>query len=356
MNVTNTVLAAALAAISVTAGARDLRIKLDASVPATQATLLKQDFDRLKDYRGFKADDAALKQLLSLNTINAASMQKWLEERVQVVVGEDFDRAEHLQIVSTSYAYPNANLYPIIDDTTPPAEGLFGEEGTTTEVSSGPRTVMSNMGAGLYMTGKFRNVLIGLNLEGFGLLTFKSPRAGLIQIGEGLFRTYGENGPALNSVALTRDRMLTFFHEGRHSDGNGESLTFAHAICPVGHDYEGYYACDRNLNGPYTVGSKIAANMLAGCTNCSDVEKNLLRLESLDSAARVLRKDPLREEERASTAIEMVSLQQEKGELGSSRADVARAREIDAELAKLSSLLENGRPIVAWDATPEGRR
>ena len=51
----------------------------------------------------------------------------------------------------------------------------------------------------------------------------------------------------------------------------------------------GAYACDENLNGPYTVGALMTTEMLKACDDsCSEREKEILKLIALDSAGRVM--------------------------------------------------------------------
>ena len=62
-----------------------------------------------------------------------------------------------------------------------------------------------------------------------------------------------------------------------------------HTNCPAGHDYAGQPACDENLNGPYTVGTLMMAEMSKACEeNCSEKDKETLKLLVLDSASRIL--------------------------------------------------------------------
>ena len=157
-------------------------------------------------------------------------------------------------------------------------------------------TVMSNIGSALYMGGKNKRQIFNMKISR-GLMrsaekvSVISPRAGIIQIGEGLFApelTINKDAPdaMINSIF----RLSTFFHEARHSDGNGTSLAFSHAICPKGHAYEDEAACDESLNGSYTVGAVMLMEMAQGCgENCSEREKEILKVLILDDASRILK-------------------------------------------------------------------
>ena len=155
-------------------------------------------------------------------------------------------------------------------------------------------TVMTNIGTALYFNGKTKHQLLSFNLAtGFlksSSILINSPRAGIIQIGAGLFdRRFNINNNNIGSVANSINRLGTLFHEARHSDGHGESLGFAHAVCPKGHDLEGLNACDESLNGSYSVGAKAVNEMIDACQDeCSARELEILKLTVLDSYNRVL--------------------------------------------------------------------
>jgi hypothetical protein len=151
-------------------------------------------------------------------------------------------------------------------------------------------TVMTNVGGGLYSFSKEKHSILTLSIPGLNDVTLISPRTGIIQIGKGLFDKdiAGLSKEPNQSIVRFAFRMGTFFHEARHSDGHGKSLTFPHAICPAGHDYEGTAACDKNLNGPYTVGAHFFSSLARSCENCSAHELEMLHIEALDSFSRVL--------------------------------------------------------------------
>jgi hypothetical protein len=161
------------------------------------------------------------------------------------------------------------------------------------------QTVMSNVGAAIYLSGKSSNLPLLLRVPGVGRIPVTSPRVGVIQVGSGLFPELSSGsssgsddssgfGLAPSSQARRASRLGTLFHEARHSDGNGKSLGFAHAICPVGHDYEGFNACDRNVNGPYLVGAMLTYHLRNNCSGCSSREQEVLALETLDGLSRII--------------------------------------------------------------------
>jgi len=249
-----------------------------------------------------KLKDAAPRTLevMGVSALNATTASKWLNDRVNYVIEEDALSIMKLLFKKTIYieqqnvSFPNGNVLPYSQD---PKNQLL-ETPLVSEPAAkdeGVFTVMSNMGAALYMGGKSSNTLYGMKVSR-GLLkkqirvTVDSPRAGIIQVGEGLFhKQLTVNPENENALANSLNRLATFFHEARHSDGNGASLAYAHSKCPAGHELADEYACDESLNGPYTVGALMTVEMIKSCEdNCSEREKEILKLIALDSAGRVM--------------------------------------------------------------------
>lgn len=250
---------------------------------------IERDMTVLDNMKYKEANPRTL-EVMGLPALNTASASKWLNDRVNYVIEENALTVFKLLVKRVIYveqdgvSYPNANVLPYSQDIG--NQFVNKEEGIT---------VMSNMGAALYMGGKTEKKLYGMKVSR-GLLkkqikvTIDSPRAGVIQVGEGLFDprlTVNNENPT--ALANSLNRLATFFHEARHSDGNGVSLAFAHSKCPAGHDMEGLYACDENLNGPYTVGAVMMTEMIKSCDgNCSEREKEVLKAIALDSAGRIM--------------------------------------------------------------------
>jgi hypothetical protein len=209
----------------------------------------------------------------------AQSLQTWIQSRIQYITNE-LDLSESVFIADESHSYENPGVFP-------PRENK-----KTPRIPQGKVSVlMSNLGAGIYTVGKYSSVLYGVILADSTEVILSSPRAGLLQVGPGLIspRTLpNKDDPA----ALTNSLFVlaTLFHEARHSDGHGQSLGFPHAICPKGHNYEGYAACDFNLNGPYTVGAQVLKTYTEACgKDCTIPEREALRLRYLDSFDRVIK-------------------------------------------------------------------
>jgi hypothetical protein len=242
--------------------------------------MLKYDRQIFSTFDLSRAPNAAeLKALLGVHGLSAAELNAWLEARVQVIVNEGFNSRANLVVMQPRYAYPQATVFPYLEpitSTLPPGKGVL---------------IMANVGVSSYETGKRQGNLLGMAIDGVGTIPLTSPRSGIIQIGPGLFNPPQPVDAAQPmAVANAIPRIGTFFHESRHSDGNGASLGFYHAVCPDGHKLHGNYACDRNLNGPYTVGAQMMKAMTETCTQCTVAQIEQLRLRYTDSFGRVLPK------------------------------------------------------------------
>lgn len=254
---------------------------------------IERDMNVLENLK-FKpsAEEGTLK-LMGVSELNAQTATNWLSERVNYVIEENALSVLKLLIKKSVYVerqgvdFPNNDVLPYSMDPKNKASLFNEEEGVV---------VMSNIGAGLYMAGKNESKVYGMKISR-GLLkkgirvSVESPRSGIIQIGEGLFmKEITVNNDKPESVANSINRLATFFHEARHSDGNGSSLAFAHSPCPAGHDMAGAYACDEGLNGPYTIGAVMTKEMLKSCDEtCTEREKEILKIIILDSQNRIMK-------------------------------------------------------------------
>lgn len=247
--------------------------------------------------------EAALKMGIT-GKVDARILREWLETRLRYVVPQSWDFQTRATTVSNFGSYPNPGIFPVIEKSTKKAANGPGE------AKAGEVTiVMMNLGASLYFSGKKLSKLITLEIDPLHREPLLSPRLGLVKIGKGLFseRFRGDLETAdTDGNALLR--LATFFHESRHSDGNGTSLGFLHAVCPQEESYgpyAGMHACDRNRNGPYTVGKSMMKVMLKQCESCSDSAKEAIRAKILDSASRVIRTTNVPSTERSTTFLRM---------------------------------------------------
>lgn len=274
-------------------------IYLSSAIKPDLRSKIEKDLKIVENFNfNIKPNDQILK-VMGISTLNGQSASEWLNTRVNYVVSENALSLFNLLIKRVIFVdqknvdYPNAKIIPYSEEKLVQQISAETDKATNAENSF---TVMSNIGAALYMGGKNERQIYGMKISR-GLfkkaekVLITSPRAGIIQIGEGLFSNeLAVNVEDPNALANSIFRLGTFFHEARHSDGNGKSLGFGHANCPAGHDYAGQPACDENLNGPYTVGALMMAEMAKGRgENCSLKDKETLKLIILDSASRILK-------------------------------------------------------------------
>lgn len=241
--------------------------------------------------------DLTALNLLSLQNDASPALEEWLFERVKYIVDEKAFSLFRLPLLNKTVTIEREDVdYPHIV----PQNIPFGND-TAGEISNEENsqdesavTVMTNLGAALYLQGKKERVLYRMKIPTSFLksvtVSLTSPRAGIIQVGAGLFdRRFTINNQNPDSIANSINRLGVFFHEARHSDGQGASLAFTHVRCPRGHDLEGMYACDLNSNGPYSIGAKIVKDLIKACGDeCTQREKEILLLTALDSQNRVV--------------------------------------------------------------------
>ncbi len=274
-------------------------IQAESAVPKEQTQKLRQDFEWLNTL-GSRTAPEEMTRVMGLQEVSAPALSSWLNERVNYVLAEDYE----LSLMNIrpyffkDFEFPRtelpeierpeeANFDPLLDPARMYPEGLQSFVGS--EPAPQGKVVMANLGAALYVAGKASGLLLSSKIRGIGRVPVTSPRVGIIQVGEGLFYDgyFGEEfGP--ESPVRRAFRLDTFFHEARHSDGNGKSLGFLHALCPAGHDYEGQGACDRSTNGPYTVGALVSEELSVNCTECSEGEREAIRLIGLESRSRII--------------------------------------------------------------------
>ncbi|GAB4408258.1 MAG: hypothetical protein OHK0056_09140 [Bacteriovoracaceae bacterium] len=341
-------------------------IKCSKKVSARHEKLILRDIERLKSLPFASESDEESLKILGVDDINSHTMHKWLTDRVQYVI-DDREPIEKLKldIAERFYSYENASIIP--DMETPGLGPVFIDN---TRQKGQAVTVMSNVGTVLYLAGKsskqLLQVKIPLTLFKSDKIRVTSPRTGVIQIGEGLFlKQFMFDEKNEDALSSTLSRLMTFFHEARHSDGNGKSLGFLHAICPPGHDYAGLNACDRNLNGPYSVGKVMAKEFLKACPDCSEAEREKIRLSMLDSESRVIKVTKIPGPNNGQSVSMLKTMIDMYEKLLPLMKDEASKQEYLRKIAELRSQIDqielrSGNSIEVpskfWDARPEGQR
>ena len=322
-------------------------IEFHSSVPKEQVNALKADLTYLYKTPVTKTLPA-FATMSGITKMDGANMHNWLLNRVKYVVGETYELTDANVVVKRFHTFPNTPL---------PAgfESAVGTEEVT--------TIMSNLGAAVYLIGKKEKMLFGLRLDDNNVYA-KSPRTGILQVGRGLFLERFSINKDLLSNANSISRLGTLFHEARHSDGNSGHTGFMHAICPEGHGYAGHAACESSNNGPYSLGAVSEIQMIQNCTTCSTQDKSILTTRAADSLARIVDVDLATQIHRLKTAIASAD------ELLKAYEDLAtkypdKVHLIEAEMnkvkrkkaeyqARLASLEKVKPSIASLDPKPEG--
>lgn len=285
------------------------KITLAANLTKTEQKRMQADLHYLH-VSSVRSNDEFVTKVLGIPEANNQSLTAWLNDRLQYIVGKSKPLDALLVDSGERVAYENPEILPdVVLDLLPGLKGAFSQISSDEERGT---TIATNVGSLGYLFGKISKTgTQAIDIPGVGHVVMRSPRTGVIQAAKGysisLLDFYGIRGSDPNSEGNKINRLSTLFHEARHSDGHGKSLSFMHTKCPEGHDLAGMSACDNNLNGPYLVGATTTAIFLQTCTTCSTPEKEALRLAAIDSAGRI-------------------------------------------------SVADENAPGAYWDATPEGRR
>jgi hypothetical protein len=246
-----------------------LGITFDSSVPDDQKNLLQGDLALVEGLNFLNVSYEDLSRI-GLNDMSAPALASFISQRTKMIVGESFDYSSQANIVAANYPYNPVLL----------ADSRLADSNVV--------TVMSNIGASLFLAGQQSNYLLSVNVCGESV-TVNSPRVGILKIGAGLFNNSKTQNLPIDSLGSRLVRLGTLFHESRHSDGNGSNAAFPHAQCPSG-DFAGYYACEANLNGPYNLQAMMLTHFYQVCAQqgCSQNELSALQLAAADAASRLL--------------------------------------------------------------------
>ncbi len=337
------------------------KISIDNGVDSALAQQLNNDIETLLTSNMSNPDPMMLKLMKITNATGAATVG-WLQDRVHFIIADSVNLQTALAIYNdNSFTFPATPMPIVPHPTNSSGTAETAAVNSATTSSSDIKTVMSNVGGAIYLDGK--QIQSALQLDtGSQKIAVESPRAGIIQIGEGF--TMNPFGAAISdtSKALFAFRMATLFHEARHSDGNGPSTGFLHAICTEG-DYAGYAACDANLNGPYTVGSIWLNSYEKSCSSCSQVEHHAISVLALDSASRIIKfvtstnNASIVDMQTSALQTELQTCQLLKS-VGGDLTSVPDCKDLDALQNKISDLQKGSgittTPTTNWDDTPEG--
>jgi hypothetical protein len=333
-------------------------IKIASTVPADQTARFIKDIQLLKGMN-FTNPDSQMLTLMGIGDAQGSTLASWMEARVNFIVDENFKLDDtDLSIDKRAFTFPN-NGSPTLE--TP----------TKTPVAGGNiQTVMLNISGEIYYGGKENQQLLDVQLPGIGTEAATGMRIGILQIGSGMFMPLQQadagKDPSTfeDGMPYVAFRLSTLIHEARHSDGNGPSIAFFHAVCSTG-PYTGYAACDRNLNGPYEIQTAFLNSLVQSCTTCSAGDKIAIQNLASDDASREIVGSPDPSQDHS----EMIGALQ--GELSycqiiaslpagtipadpSSSINCNDTAAIQAQITALQNGGQNMIPSTMWDATPEG--
>lgn len=310
--------------------------KYSRDVPQNQSQLLESDI-LLLDRIEFQELDPEFYRVSDIDRkiTRGSELLDWMKERVTYVVGEKFVAYDKRYVEQENYSFELPGIVPDFSSSDKVRVPQYQ--------FSRPQMVMQNLGPTTYYLGKKAGKLFGLKLPGVGKVPISSPRVGLIQVGPGLFHV--PKNKKATDYDVRMERLLTLLHEARHSDGRGEHLGMMHAKCPSYHAYGGYFACDFNLNGAYTVAAHMGKALTESCTDCSVADKEKMRLSYLDSFNRVIK-----EKRKIAPDVEMAQ-----------RAVCEQLKDYNfnlpycEEIKRMDELNEEIPKAVYWDSHPEGR-
>ncbi len=254
-------------------------LRFSKNISNEQKSLLQKDLTQFENLSA-KETDPEFRRVLGLSgAVTPTLLLNWLSLRVKFIVSEKFDLTKAVRFSRSIVHYPFPELVP------DPVLSL-----TDLQVENDQRSErgmnLKNIGSSLYVLGKFSGQKIAVTIPGQGEISVRSPRVGIIQAGEALFKSL-RGSLDLRSPENMFVRLERLFHEARHSDGNGKNIGFAHSLCPAGHLYAGAAVCDFSLNGAYSVSAYWGKYFTENCLSCTVAQKEAMRLYYLDSYSRI---------------------------------------------------------------------
>lgn len=269
------------------------------SISKNKVNLILDDLEYLKRF-DFNNTYPRTYEAFEMNHFDGSSVYNWINHRVTYFVDDNILSRTNILLFTSLYKdnpntqYPNARVLPYSLNPKSTSSKQSINYLFSIIFNRDEESVMSNLGASLYLKGKFEQKIYyaKLNPKSFSNkldIAIESPRIGLLKVGKGFFnKTVSINHKRLHLPANRISRLMVLAHEARHSDGNAESLSFAHSRCPIFHYLSGKSACDENLNGPYTIGAQLGLEMLKSEQSLNNIEKAVLKAIVLDSQSRVL--------------------------------------------------------------------
>ncbi|MDR3607692.1 MAG: hypothetical protein P4M08_09960 [Oligoflexia bacterium] len=241
---------------------------------------------------------------LSEKALVVDDLYQALQYEISADPGSYFDKVFHGVDTNAVAQYLNERLGYIIPSRVNIEDQLF-EASNIQDTSHGGHgqvyTVALNMGVNLWFAA-LASAPRQLYFEfGDSYILIDSSRVGIVQLGDG-YTAQDHGGYVFPSLV----RVSTLVHEARHSDCTGgmhqstlDLLMRAktpdrlgcghlHVKCPEGHDYAGYYACDNEAWGAYSVEAVYVSAFIKNCSSCSAADSRIARMIEADALNRVL--------------------------------------------------------------------
>jgi len=322
-----------------------------------EGELIQSDLDFLSTLTEVKEADPEFQLIFEFQEMTAQNLKSWLRKRVSYLIPKD--REGHVSILKVSrdvdILYPDPNISPI------PTDSLY------TLMDQFQTVQMENLGAGIYLHGKRKRRLIKVDLSHhfpdrkLEDLKILSPRVGLIEINQDILYREVSKEKVLDPYPASRViRLSNLFHEGRHSDGHGDSLGFFHSVCPNDSDYAGLEACDQFNNGAYSIGALFLKAAHKACVSCSEGDKELLKLIYLDSRSRISNRESLSSQsiEEINNLTNQLNLTYQEFYSDFSGSSDEKLNSLQVKIEKLNkkiNLLKNpaAKPITYGNTEPE---
>jgi hypothetical protein len=256
----------------------------DCNLPA-KSLVFHKDFDRSErktindDLEWLRAQKLSTKNLKTAQNIlnvpfkTGSDLHAWLLTRVRRLTYSLSELEINPQTIQENVIYPFADVEATVLEK-PWGSGVNLPRQGPDRV----RNYATNYSAVQYTDAKYYRELFQLDtIPGLGKVMINSPRTGIVNIDFTFFTDPNYYGHKVlqDSLALRIFRLSVLFHEARHSDGHGESLSFPHSVCPKGHHFEGLTSCDDTENGSYSVGHAVM-NVL--------MDSNLEKLDTTEKA------------------------------------------------------------------------
>ena len=321
-----------------------LTLQYSTQVPKAQSERLNKDLLLLNSLK-FKDSDGDVQRFFQIPLVDNENIKKWLAERAHVIVDPKHPLNDSsIEVIEENVNFPYPGETPRFSSPSPassapslpPVAPLAKEDSGEGVI----QIVMSNIGGLVYMGGKSNNSLIGLKVEGVGLVPARSPHVGIFRIGAGLFEPLSKKykKKEIQNRIHSIYRLSTLFHESRHGDSHGKTMLFPHALCPEGHDFAGANACDTPSNGPYRIEAVFLRSLRDGCVDCSKSEIEVMNTLILDAESRIL--TPMKSGELSSSQKATMKLCEDM-----------KALEIKADFCEAGA--NPTKDVVEWDAEPE---